>query len=152
MGTDQGSTGFCTARRIARSLSKSKASQVWMSLFSHPPQYKTDLPLWKPMYGPGNVLNPHGSEVRYVFDNMPPSGTKTDEQVASAMSASWLKFAATGNPSDSQWSWPNYKDKDDAVFRIVAGQGSSVEHGVRAAACDWWDKRGEGVIEGQKDE
>ena len=74
----------------------------------------------------------HGSEVIYVFDNLPehpiaygqrtiPAATDADRQVASAMHAYWVQFAKSGDPdSGGGVAWPRFTTGDEQLLEFGA--------------------------------
>ena len=72
---------------------------------------------------PGRLDGPnHGEEVPYVFNTLGLAlpGQETapfdgvDENVAEAMQAAWVRFAATGDPNGAELPcWPAYRAEDD---------------------------------------
>ena len=148
--TDTESTGFCTTRRFLRQItsSRSRSSSAYGYLFGYPPKYKTteDLYTW---FGPENVLDPHGGEVRYIFNSVPNSSQPSDHVVASFMSSSWGAFATTADPSFNPHDastiagWQAYTTDNDSVLYIHQNTTTSLASHIRSAACDFWDTRWE---------
>ncbi len=74
----------------------------------------------------------HGSEVTYVFDNLPhqpltfgtftiPAATPDDEKIAAAMHAYWVAFAKTGDPDSAGGArWPRYTTAGDELIEFGA--------------------------------
>jgi len=69
---------------------------------------------------------PHGGEVLYVFDNLPPSdltlggrhipaATPEDRKVSEAMIDAWTTFAKTGSPGQG---WPRYTLATDTALEF----------------------------------
>jgi para-nitrobenzyl esterase len=67
--------------------------------------------------GPG-----HGAEVRYVFDNLgqdPRRWTSADLALADRLAATWVNFAATGNPNGKGLpAWPAFDGTKATVLKI----------------------------------
>jgi len=67
--------------------------------------------------GPG-----HGAEVRYVFDNLdqdPRHWSKGDRELADRLAATWVNFAATGNPNGKGLpAWPAFDGTNASVLKI----------------------------------
>ncbi len=67
--------------------------------------------------GPG-----HGAEVRYVFDNLdqdPRRWAPADREVADRLAATWVNFAATGNPNGKGLpAWPAFDGTKATVLKI----------------------------------
>jgi carboxylesterase type B len=64
----------------------------------------------------------HGSEITYVFGNVPATGgpwTEEDRRIAAEMSSYWVNFVATGNPNGSGLPlWPSYDPKSPTVMEL----------------------------------
>jgi len=70
----------------------------------------------------------HASEIPYVFDNPDAIAGATDQDraVARGMSAAWVRFAKTGDPSGDGWSWPAYRPDSRRTLVIGAGAPHAV--------------------------
>ncbi|MDO9336780.1 MAG: carboxylesterase family protein [Caulobacter sp.] len=71
----------------------------------------------------------HASEIPYVFDN--PSAlrrpTDPDRAMASAVSAAWVRFARTGDPSGpGGWDWPRYDETRPVL--VIGETGPRLVH------------------------
>jgi len=92
---------------------KTGKSKVFYYYFDQHPAYPED----SPRYGYGS---PHGQEVAYVFqhlNNANPQLTKTDTDIAEAMSSYWTNFAKYGHPNGPGLpEWPNYTIKKQPVM------------------------------------
>ena len=79
------------ARYVASSMRRVKAP-AYLYHFAHPPAGMT-----------GRSFGAHhGAEVAYVLGNLELAGgdaSANDEEIASALGAYWVQFAATGNPN-----------------------------------------------------
>ncbi len=94
--------------QLARAMS-ARAPQTWRYLFLR--------------RRPGRLDGPnHGEEVPYVFNSLglalPGQEVApfddTDESIAEAMQAAWVRFAATGDPNGGDLlRWPAYRAEDD---------------------------------------
>lgn len=79
----------------------------------------------------------HASDVAFVFDN--PQAlrrpTDADRAMAAQVSAAWVRFARTGDPSGPErWSWPRY---DDSRPTLVIGQdGPRLVHNLDGERLD----------------
>ena len=64
----------------------------------------------------------HGSEITYVFGNVPASGgpwTDADRGIANIMSSYWANYVATGNPNGVGLpTWPAYDPKSPTVMEL----------------------------------
>jgi para-nitrobenzyl esterase len=91
---------------------------------------------WETPVMGGKRYVPHALDIGMIFDNVAKSesmsGTGADAQaIADQMSATWLAFAKTGDPSnDKVPAWPAYTEakRDMMVFRTAPG----VEQNIRA--------------------
>ena len=89
----------------------------------------------------------HGSEVTYVFDNLPdvpitfgsrqiPAATPDDHKLAEAMHAYWVAFAKTGAPGSAGGpAWPRVTRRDDVALEFGA-DGVQVRHDYDKARLD----------------
>ena len=74
--------------------------------------------------GPGHDTRGafHGSEITYVFGNVPASGgpwTDDDRRLANIMSSYWANYVATGNPNGPGVpAWPTYDPKSPTVMEL----------------------------------
>jgi para-nitrobenzyl esterase len=122
---------ICPARRYARWARAAQTELVFRYLFTHA---VTGNPL-----GPGAV---HGLELPFVFDEfasfVPSAAEKT---LSDAMGAYWARFAATGDPGDTDGvAWPHYDASADSYLRLDTP--ISTADGVETALCDFWDQLG----------
>ncbi|CAN5554678.1 carboxylesterase/lipase family protein [soil metagenome] len=88
----------------------------------------------------GRWFSPHGIELPFVFDNLqldtmagPPTRAATG--LASALSATWARFARTGNPNGAQSAlprWAPYDIRDRSVMLFDAA--CTVQHDPRGWA------------------
>ena len=64
----------------------------------------------------------HGSEITYVFGNVPATGgpwTDEDRRIANEMSSYWVNFVATGNPNGPGLPlWSPYDPKSPTVMEL----------------------------------
>ncbi len=81
----------------------------------------------------------HAAELAYVWNNLAVETwvphQPSDQELADAVSAAWVRFAATGDPNgDSLPTWPLYDSEGEAFleFGDTVGPGS----GVRAGYCE----------------
>lgn len=67
----------------------------------------------------------HGSEITYVFGNVPATGgpwTDEDRRIANIMSSFWVNYVATGNPDGSGLpAWSPYDPKSPTVMELGEG-------------------------------
>jgi para-nitrobenzyl esterase len=89
----------------------------------------------------------HGSEIPYVFDNLPqqpfnyggrdiPAATPDDQKVSDAMHAYWVAFAKTGDPSAAGGpAWPRYTLDGDQLLEFGA-DGVNVRSGFEKDRLD----------------
>ncbi len=81
----------------------------------------------------------HAAEILYVFDNLniaPWPQQASDKALAHAMSAAWVRFAATGDPNgDGLPSWTPYDSRSESYLEF----GDSIRPGksLRKAECDF---------------
>jgi len=84
----------------------------------------------------------HGSEIRFVFNNLRLGKSPVeavDRRVADAMSGSWVRFAATGNPNGQGLTeWPSYNKAEEPCLDF--GAEIVVKHHLKKASCDLFEK------------
>ncbi|NUP05443.1 MAG: carboxylesterase family protein [Polyangiaceae bacterium] len=128
-----GDAGFvCPTRRFVRALGAAGGS-AYLYHFTHAPENTlfSDLGAY------------HSGEVRYVFGNpaqLVPSMLTEDERTFSeSIMGYWSRHAANGDPNgNGALEWPVYKSATDEAMILDFEQ--SVEAGVRADTCDFWDE------------
>jgi len=77
----------------------------------------------------------HGLEVHYVFDNEAPRlSTPEDEELSRVISAAWVRFAATGDPSGDGLQWPPY-EQESAQY-VEFGDEVKVRSELYREECD----------------
>ncbi|MEW6354773.1 MAG: carboxylesterase/lipase family protein [Planctomycetota bacterium] len=84
----------------------------------------------------------HALEVLYVFGNVTtgPAFNAADRKLADAMSACWVRFAATGDPNGAGIpEWPAYRAETDQYMEF--GDEIAVKSGLYREACDAIEKR-----------
>ena len=83
----------------------------------------------------------HAAEIVYVFDNLarlPWKSEPADQALAEAMSAAWVRFAATGDPNGGNLaSWPNYDPRQEKYLEF--GNQISGGNALLKAECDLVD-------------
>jgi para-nitrobenzyl esterase len=127
--------GHCSVRRIANQFLKGGTPSVYMYSFE------------KALLNPSVAM--HGMEIPFVFGWQAALGIAPgNRQLASAMTAYWSHFAASGNPNQGGSSrslpdWPAYSfrgDKSNVKFDAsFLSADITVERNFRGAACDFWD-------------
>jgi len=106
---------------------------------------KWDTPLWRYHFegvpGPGRLEATHGDEIPYVFANLGPSSismfaslkggtTASDTELATRMSAAWVRFAERGRlDRTTKLRWPRFDRRGE--FMIF---GSRARLGGRSSA------------------
>ena len=64
----------------------------------------------------------HGSEITYVFGNVPSAGgpwSDEDRRIATTMSSYWANYVTTGNPNGPDLPlWPAYDSKSPTVMEL----------------------------------
>lgn len=81
----------------------------------------------------------HGCELGYVFETLDQPGAMgiqpLDRTLAATVSAAWVRFATTGDPSGGDLpAWPAYTAENDA--HLVLGDEVQPGAGLRKAQCD----------------
>src|SRR5580765_3200928 len=118
----------------SRELAKRKAGQAGASAFA----YRFD---WETPEGGGHMRSPHTVEIPFVFNNIKIAGpliSKMPEAhaLAGKVSAAWVSFARTGNPSTSGLpTWPAYSaaSRDTMLFNNVSRVEQDPDRGPRLA-------------------
>lgn len=134
--------GHCCARRAARALLDGGAPAVHQYIFAHAPRHEGGPPM------PGPPLAFHGSEISFVFNIAEQTPDTGEHALAQVMSSYWVNFATAGNPNgDGLPVWPAYSTQSDASvsFSTASEGGVHVQHGLRHAACDYWDAQDDDV-------
>jgi para-nitrobenzyl esterase len=81
----------------------------------------------------------HASELPYVFGNpqVIPNATEADRAMARDLSAAWVRFAKTGDPSGpGAWAWPAYDDAARATL-VIGVDGPTVGHDLDRDRLDY---------------
>ena len=77
----------------------------------------------------------HGLEVHYVFRNVSPRMlTPEDEELSRTISAAWVRFAATGDPSGEGLQWPPYEE--ESAQYVEFGDEVKVRSDLYREECD----------------
>jgi para-nitrobenzyl esterase len=116
------------AERMARA-----GARAWVYEFSRAPQVP----------GGEKLGAHHGIEIPYVWDTLASEKwvprQPWDEELADAMSASWVRFAATGDPNGGQLpAWPAYSSGEEGFLEF--GDTVRAGSGVRRDACELYEK------------
>ena len=106
---------------------------AWVYLFSRVPQAP----------GGEKLGAHHAMEIPYVWDTLaavPWMPRKPyDQELADAMSAAWVRFAATGDPNGGSLpSWPRYKSGEEGFLEF--GDTVRAGSGIRPAFCELYEK------------
>lgn len=120
-------------RAVAQALS-SKRVQTWMYHFTRVNPHN-------PLARIGAM---HSAEISYVFRNLsvgfgpqPAKFDPKDEEVADAMSAAWVRFAATGDPNGGGLpAWPRYQKDSDQHLEF--GDAARIGAGLFSNELDFW--------------
>jgi para-nitrobenzyl esterase len=95
---------------------KTGKSKVFYYYFDQHPDYPEN----SPRFGYGS---PHGQEVAYVFQHLDvakPEVTKTDMEIADAMSTYWTNFAKYGHPNSAGVpAWSAFSNANPAVMHFA---------------------------------
>ena len=71
--------------------------------------------------------SPHAMELRYVFNNLLPSASETDQDIAQLLNDYWVQFARVGTPNGGGLpAWPVYdlETQQHQILGAEVGQGS----------------------------
>ncbi len=80
----------------------------------------------------------HGVEIPYVFGaDMIRALGQTDQDLSDMMSETWIRFAASGDPSGDGLVWPPYDGREQY---IEFGDGVAVRSQLYSAECDLFDE------------
>jgi para-nitrobenzyl esterase len=120
------------ARKLARAMASVK-SPAYLYHFTRVPPVK-----WAEEYGAF-----HSLEILYVFGNLKlvPGFDDTDRSLSGAMTACWVRFAATGDPNGKPAAgpvWPAYDAKTDPYMEF--GDTVKARSCLYKEACDCIDK------------
>lgn len=79
---------------------------------------------------------PHASEIAYVFGNPDAirGATEADRKMAATVSATWVRFAQTGNPAGEAVDWPAYDPESRPT--LVFDEASHVTTNLDGARLD----------------
>ena len=119
----------CNARRVARVL-----SQQNMPVFLYQMRHPLDHPK---AHGLGAT---HSVELFFVWGNtdLGIGISEAERPLSRRFMQAWGRFAATGDPSGPELSWPRYTAERDP--HLVFDMASSVGSGLANEACDFWDE------------
>jgi carboxylesterase type B len=80
----------------------------------------------------------HGIEIPYVFNSDSIRFLEqTDRDLSDTMSETWIRFAATGDPSSDGVTWPPYDEQEQY---IEFGDEVGVRSELYSAECDLFDE------------
>jgi len=82
----------------------------------------------------------HGIELTFVFRRTNIAGYQPSAgelALSDAIDADWLSLAATGNPTATGLTWPDYDASTDPFVQL--DDTISTGDGVRTKYCDFWD-------------
>jgi para-nitrobenzyl esterase len=85
----------------------------------------------------------HAMEIPYVWDTLAAvpwmPRQPWDEELADAMSAAWVRFAATGDPNGGDMpTWPRYESGKETFLEF--GDTVRAGSGIRPEFCDLYEK------------
>ncbi|PWB68239.1 MAG: hypothetical protein C3F15_16815 [Holophagae bacterium] len=85
----------------------------------------------------------HGAEIPYVWDTLSVETWVPrqlyDQELADAMSAAWVRFAATGNPNGGDLpTWPAYHSGEEGFLQL--GDTVRAGSGVRRGFCELFEE------------
>jgi para-nitrobenzyl esterase len=99
--------------------------------------------LWKTPIMDGRLRSPHGIEISLVFDNpnAPTTAPMTGggpraQAMADVMSAAWVAFARTGDPSTPALPWPAY-DLDQRTTMLLDETSRAAADPFRSTRVFW---------------
>jgi len=136
--------GHCTVRYTARLLLQGGSPVVYVYHFAHPSQaVLPDINVGSTVTGtgPGSPLVPHASELPYVFGLVDVLASRSEAQLAIAMSAYWSSFARSNDPNLAGLPvWPRYDSIDDHLLHLDTEPGGIfAQKHLRESACNFWD-------------
>lgn len=125
----------CPSRRAARLLSE-HGHEVRVYRFEFP---DASFQLGE---RPGRDLGAfHSAEIQFVFGRPSRLGramwTPEEAVLSRAMQGAWLRFAASGDPTDPDLVWPPYEASTDR--HVVFDRAITLAHGADAEPCALWD-------------
>lgn len=83
----------------------------------------------------------HGSEISFVFGNLPQAALPQERALSDAMMSYWTNFAKTGDPNDGTLStWPAYTLAEDPHLQFDVPIKADRE--LRKKYCDFFDTLG----------
>jgi para-nitrobenzyl esterase len=84
----------------------------------------------------------HGSEIRFVFDNLEGGRTPIDDidrRLEDVMSSYWVRFAETGDPNGPGLpEWRPYDTTDEPYMEL--GDEAVLKHNLLPASCDLFER------------
>lgn len=83
----------------------------------------------------------HGSEISFVFGNLPQAALPQERALSDAMMSYWTNFAKTGNPNNGALpTWPTYTPAEDQHLQLDVPIKADRES--RKKYCDFFDTLG----------
>jgi len=123
---------ICTARKVARAVSKTQTEPVYRYFFTQPLENA-------PKLAPLGAF--HGLELVFVFGHLTTGGyppSAGDKALSTAIMGYWGRIAATGKPDgDGSVAWPTYDAATDPYLQLAID--IAADEGVRTEQCDFWD-------------
>jgi para-nitrobenzyl esterase len=122
----------CTGRSTAEALAK--VTPVWEYSFAYP---KAAFEVPVPGYDLGAF---HSAEIQFVFRTPHHPDDPVEQQLAQEMSARWVAFARTGDPTAGlSPAWPTLSGSG---VHLVFDEKLTVAKHLDTEACAFWDDLG----------
>jgi para-nitrobenzyl esterase len=132
IGVDTDFNFSCETRDIARAAAGSNRKPVWRYLYTHAMENDASLQRLRAF---------HAQEAFFVFDNFSGLGggytpMPAEVVLATDMMGYWTRFAATGDPNESEAvAWPHYDPSTDSMLQIDDAQVAI--NGYNNPQCDY---------------